>query len=127
MGFKVRMPGTARMRMALAAGAVVVAAVAAGAVDAKAAMSGKMLIERKGCLACHTLLGQGGHMGPPLQSTPSWSPPDRMRQYILDPKSVNPTSMMPAGKLSDEEVDAIVEYLQSFKDGAAAPEGWKPK
>lgn len=127
MGFKVNTPGTARMRMALATGAVVVAAVAAGAVDARADINAKMLIERKGCLACHTLLGQGGHMGPPLQNTAAWSPPERMRQYILDPRSVNPKSMMPAGKLSDDEVNAIVDYLQGFKGEAKAPEGWKPK
>ena len=66
-------------------------------------------------------------MGPPLQSTASWSAPERMRQYILDPKSVNANSMMPAGKLTDAEVDAIVAYLQSFKGESKAPEGWKPK
>jgi mono/diheme cytochrome c family protein len=92
---------------------------------ARAELNGKILIERKGCLTCHSLLGQGGRMGPPLQSTPSWSPPDRMRQYILDPKSVNPKSIMPPSRLTDEEVDAMVAYLQSFKGEAKAPEGWK--
>lgn len=121
-----RMPGMARMGMALVAGAVVVAAGVGTAGVAHADMNAKMLLERKGCLACHTLLGQGGHMGPPLQNTAAWSPPDRMRQYILDPKSVNATSMMPAAKLSDDEVDAIVDYLQGFKGGAGEG-GAKPK
>jgi len=118
------MPRTARMGMVLMV--VLTAGVAGWTAQAQAA-DGKMLIERKGCLACHTLLGQGGHMGPPLQSTAGWSTPERMRQYILDPKSVNEKSMMPAGKLTDAEVDAIVAYLQSFKGEAKAPEGWKPK
>jgi len=105
-------------------------ALAAGALwsaPALAQSDGKQLIERKGCLDCHTLMGRGGTQGPPLQSTPAWSPPDRMRQYIKDPRSVNPKSIMPKAPMTDEEVDAIVTYLQGFKDDAEAPAGWKPE
>lgn len=101
------------------------AALTAGA--ARAEMSGKQLIERKGCLNCHSLLGRGATVGPPLQTTPAWSPPDRMRKYIKDPRSVNPSSIMLQIPLTDEEIEAIVTYLQSFKDTAEAPEGWKPE
>jgi mono/diheme cytochrome c family protein len=116
-----------RTRLALAAGAALAVALGTAATDARAGMDGKILIERKGCLACHSLMGNGAHMGPPLQNTPAWSPPERMRKYILDPKSVNPKSIMPAAHLSDADVDAIVTYLQGFKGEAKAPEGWKPK
>lgn len=112
------------LRLGLVAGAVL-AALGLGAADARAQMNADVLIERKGCLMCHTLLGKGGKMGPPLQSTAAWSAPERMRQYILDPKSVNPKSIMPPSRLTDEEVDQMVDYLQSFKDEAKAPAGWK--
>ncbi|MFQ5509224.1 MAG: c-type cytochrome [Leptospirillia bacterium] len=92
-----------------------------------ASASAKILIERKGCLTCHSLNGRGGKMGPPLQSTPSWSPPERMRAYLADPKSVNPASIMPNLHLSEEQIETIVEYLQSFKDEAKAPDWWKEK
>lgn len=116
-------PGAAILWTTALAVAVAVAAPA----TAKAEANGKTLIERKGCLNCHSLMGRGGSSGPPLQATPAWSPPDRMRQYIQDPRSLNPGSVMPAGNMTDEEVDAVVDFLQSFKDGAKAPEGWKPE
>lgn len=109
---------------ALIAGLLVLALPQAGMAEGEKA---KMLIERKGCLNCHSLNGRGGKMGPPLQSTAAWSGPDRMRQYIHDPRSVNPKSIMPVLHLSDEEIDEIVEFLQSFKDTAEAPKGWKPE
>lgn len=106
--------------LALAAAIVVPA-------TAKAEANGKTLVERKGCLTCHSLMGQGGTAGPPLQATPAWSPPDRMRQYIKDPRSVNPASIMPPSNMTDEELAAVVDFLQSFKDSAEAPAGWKPE
>lgn len=86
----------------------------------------KMLIERKGCLSCHSLNGKGGKMGPPMQTIAAWSDAERMTQYITDPKSVNPGSIMPNLRLKEEEIAVIVEFLQSFKDTAVAPKGWKP-
>lgn len=97
------------------------------AVPAHAAPNAKILIERKGCLVCHNLNGKGGRKGPPLQHVAAWSDPERMRAYISDPKSVNPGSVMPRPRLKDEELDAIVEYLQSFRETAKAPENWPGK
>ncbi len=107
--------------------ALALAAVVTAPATARAEANGKTLIERKGCLDCHSLMGRGGSAGPPLQATPSWSPPDRMRQYIKDPRSVNPGSIMPASSMTDDEIGAVVDFLQSFKDSAKAPEGWKPE
>jgi len=96
-------------------------------VPAHAGPNAKILIERKGCLVCHNLNGKGGRKGPPLQHVAAWSDPERMRAYISDPKGINPGSIMPPARLKDEELDAIVEYLQSFKDSAQAPENWPGK
>ncbi|MDH4230093.1 MAG: cytochrome c [Nitrospirota bacterium] len=92
-------------------------------------INAKMLIERKGCLSCHSLNGKGGKMGPPLQSVAAWSDPDRMRKYIRDPRSVNPRSIMRQIPLTDDELEAVVEFLQSYKGTAKAPTNWpgKPK
>jgi len=107
--------------------AVALAAATYAPATARAEANGKTLVERKGCLDCHSLMGRGGSAGPPLQATPSWSPPDRMRQYIKDPRSMNPGSIMPASSMTDAEIAAVVDYLQSFKGTAEAPEGWKPE
>lgn len=97
------------------------------AAPAFAGPNAKMLIERKGCLTCHSLNGKGGKMGPPMQSIASWSDAARMTKYITDPKSVNPGSIMPKPRLKEAEIAAIVEYLMSFKDTAVAPKWWKPE
>lgn len=97
------------------------------AVPAHAGPNAKILLERKGCLVCHNLNGKGGRKGPPLQNVAAWSDPQRMRAYISDPKSVNPGSIMPRVRFREEELDAIVEFLQSFRETAKAPENWPGK
>lgn len=97
------------------------------ALPAHAGPNPKILLERKGCLVCHNLNGKGGRKGPPLQHVAAWSDPERMRAYIMDPRSVNPGSIMPPARLKENELEAIVEYLQSFRDSAKAPESWPGK
>lgn len=104
----------------LALGTVLVAAPGAWA-DEKA----KQLLERNGCLMCHSLLGKGGKMGPPLQSIPAWADAARIAAYIKDPKAVNEKSIMRPSRLTDAEIQTITDYIMTFKDTAQAPKGWK--
>jgi cytochrome c2 len=122
---EVIVPVTMRNAITLLCGWVMIAAFFVP--PAHAGPNAKILLERKGCLVCHNLNGKGGRKGPPLQHVAGWSDPERMRNYISDPKSVNPGSIMPQVRLKDAELDAIVEYLQSFKDSAKVPENWPGK
>lgn len=77
---------------------------------------------RKGnCLACH-IMGDGplpGNQGPPLLAMKARFP-DRakLRAQIYNALDFNPNSIMPPFGLhniiTDEEVDAIVEYLYTL-------------
>ncbi|NQY25021.1 MAG: sulfur oxidation c-type cytochrome SoxX [Campylobacteraceae bacterium] len=74
------------------------------------------------CLACHDIQGKEvngpGSMGPKLQYLSSW-PKEEIFNKIYDPYTTNPISAMPAfgknGWLSDNEINALVAYLQTIK------------
>ncbi len=80
------------------------------------------LDRRKGnCLACH-MMDNGplpGNQGPPLLAMKARFP-DRakLREQVANPLTFNPFSIMPPFGLhniiSDDEIDAIVEYLYTL-------------
>ena len=109
-----------------------VATQAAGAAPAAAAgapapstSEGAALIQSLGCLACHTIDGRGGKVGPDLsdegsrQHTGAW-----LGEQIRDPKSHDAASVMPSFKsLSDAKIQALVQYLSGLRSDAGAAAG----
>ncbi len=81
-----------------------------------------------GCFLCHTIDGVGGTRGPDLshvasivgERQPGMAGEDYLEESLLDPNAfVVPTydKIMPpvALGLSDEELDALIEYLMTLK------------
>jgi cytochrome c551/c552 len=114
-------------RTAVVVGLLVFGVTMLGAQGAMAQLNAKQLIERNGCLMCHSLNGKGGKMGPPMQSIAAWADADRIFNYILNPKTTNPKSMMRPSRMNAEEIQAITDLIMSYKDTAKAPKGWKAK
>jgi mono/diheme cytochrome c family protein len=88
------------------------------------ATTGEQIFTAAGCAGCHTLskAGANGTIGPSLNDLASssdikGSPEDYVRQSILDPDAVVVSGfqagVMPSfdGKLSDKQVQALVQYL----------------
>ncbi|MGE3960794.1 MAG: cytochrome c oxidase subunit II [Dehalococcoidia bacterium] len=77
------------------------------------------------CIACHTVETiSAGAIGPNLthigaRSTLAggWldNTPEEMAAWIADPASVKPGSLMPDTGLSDEDIQAVVAFLQSLQ------------
>jgi cytochrome c oxidase subunit II len=78
------------------------------------------------CVTCHTIRGTqaGARVGPDLTHVASRSyiaagtlqnTHDNLRNWVRNPQTVKPGNQMPAMALSDEELDAVVAYLQSLK------------
>jgi cytochrome c oxidase subunit 2 len=40
---------------------------------------------------------------------------DNLRLWVQDPSAIKPGSLMPAMKLSDADLDAIVNYMETLK------------
>src|SRR5580700_87024 len=93
--------------------------------DAKEA-AGRRVFERTACLNCHAINGTNGtgRFGPDLThlmsrrtiaSGAAENNSQNLRLWIQNPDSIKPGSLMPAMKLSDAELDALVGYLESLQ------------
>lgn len=88
--------------------------------------AGRRVFERTACLNCHAINGTNGtgRFGPDLTHLMSRrtiaagaaeNNPENLRLWVQNPDSVKPGSLMPAMKLSDTELDALVRYLETLQ------------
>ena len=79
--------------------------------------AGKKLYQSN-CAGCHGANGVGGQAAPPLVDIGSRRDPDYIRQYIENPKVLNPGATMPGflPPLSHDEVEQITRYLLALKN-----------
>jgi ubiquinol-cytochrome c reductase cytochrome b subunit len=78
--------------------------------------AGAELFASQGCIACHTVHGQGGNIGPNLSDIGSQGLSDQwLTTQIRDPKAHDPSTAMPSfSSLSDQQVNNLVDFLQSL-------------
>lgn len=89
---------------------------------------GKKLWEDNNCIGCHSLLGEGGYFAPELGNvyTRFGNNKDGIKGFIKSrPKDGIPgRRSMPQFNFSDEELDAIAEFLKYASEIDTA--GWPP-
>ena len=87
---------------------------------------GRRVFEATSCVNCHGVGGTNGtgRFGPDLTHLMSRrtiaagaaeNTPENLRLWIQNPDSIKPGSLMPAMKLSDAELDALVRYLETLQ------------
>jgi cytochrome c2 len=88
--------------------------------------NGPSLLNKYGCIACHTIPGVRGanaNVGPPLTH---WSKrayiageapnvPDNLIKWIENPQSIEPNTVMPNLGVTDPDARDIAAYLYSIK------------
>ncbi len=72
------------------------------------AVRGKLLFQEYNCVACHQFYGLGGYMGPDLTDVIEKKGKKYAKTFIL-----NGTGKMPKLNVSEEEAEAILEYLDA--------------
>jgi cytochrome c oxidase subunit 2 len=88
--------------------------------------AGRHVFESSACLNCHAITGTNGNgrFGPDLTHLMSrrtiaagaaQNTPENLRLWIQNPNSIKPGSLMPAMKLSDADLDALVRYLETLQ------------
>jgi cytochrome c oxidase subunit 2 len=90
------------------------------------AISGRHLFETTACINCHAIRGTvaDGRFGPDLThlmsratiaSGAAQNTPENLRLWLKDPDAIKPGSLMPAMRMTDAELDALVRYMQSLR------------
>ncbi len=97
-----------------------------GAVQDSSVMAGRQVFEHTACINCHTVSGSpaDGRFGPDLTHLMSRATiaagaaentPENLRLWIQNPDKIKPGSLMPAMKLSDADLDAVVSYMKTLR------------
>jgi len=103
-----------------------VAAQQAAAADVPAVRAGRDVFMSVACISCHTVRGTpaNGVFGPDLTHLMSRATlgagvapntPQNLRAWVNDPAALKPGALMPAMKLSTDQLDTLVAYLATLR------------
>lgn len=100
-------------------------------VDAAVAKRGQSLFQNRGCVGCHSI-GKGKRSGPDLAGVTRLRDLDWLRRWLKNPTPMFETdsiakallaeynnTRMPNLRLKDDEIEAILQYMQQESDKAA--------
>lgn len=76
-----------------------------------AAISNRPQVFNQLCIACHSLNGQGGAIGPALDGVGSRLEKEFISKWLTDPLAVKPDSKMPKLPLTKEQIAELVAFL----------------
>ena len=96
------------------------------AAEDASATAGRRVFETTACINCHTVRGTAasGRFGPDLThmmsrvtiaSGAAENTRENLRVWLRNPDAIKPGSLMPAMKLNDAQLDALVGYMQSLR------------
>lgn len=90
-----------------------------------AVRSDRPMVFNQLCIACHSLGGQGGAVGPALDGVGSRLTGDYIQRWLRDPLSVKKDSKMPKLPLAEETITELVAFLANQKTPSAPKEAGK--
>ncbi len=87
--------------------------------------AGKMVWHKYDCIGCHTILGNGSYFAPDMTKVAERKPKEYLKQFLMDPKAVNPKATMPKFGITSEEADHLIAFLEWISK--VDTNGWPPK
>jgi len=87
--------------------------------------AGKKVWHKYDCIGCHTILGNGSYFAPDLTKAVERKPKGYLKKFIMDPRTIKPTSAMPKLGLNEQEADDLVAFLDWMDK--VDTNGWPPK
>jgi cytochrome c oxidase subunit II len=96
------------------------------AIQDETVLAGKRIFETTACINCHAIGGTvaNGRYGPDLThlmsrrtlaSGAAANTTANLRLWIENPEAIKPGSLMPAMKLNDADLDALVRYMETLR------------
>ncbi|HHO55376.1 MAG TPA: c-type cytochrome, partial [Trueperaceae bacterium] len=67
------------------------------------------------CTACHSLQGSGGNVGPALDGVGNRYDTAYLKKWLKDPQAVKAGTAMPNLSLSDDNIEALANFLSGLK------------
>ncbi len=86
---------------------------------------GKMVWHKYDCIGCHTIFGNGTYFAPDMTKIAIRKPKSYLKQFIMDPKSVNAQAVMPKFGITSAEADNLIAFLDWVSK--VDTNGWPPK
>ena len=87
----------------------------APAVTSPSVLAGRLLYNKNGCSACHSIHGKGGKLGPELTHVGNRRDADWLLRHFKDPQALSPGSIMPKVLLQEKELRELTDYMGSLK------------
>ncbi len=78
--------------------------------------SGAALVEKYGCRQCHRIEQRGALKAPSLDGVVERMDRTTLRLWLENPRKVKANTAMPDFKLSESEINAIIQYLATLKE-----------
>jgi mono/diheme cytochrome c family protein len=75
----------------------------------------KLYNEVFSCIACHTIDGRGGEVGPDHTDLAERFKRRGLEEWLKDPQAVRPEARMPKFKFKDWEFEALTNYLMTLR------------
>ena len=72
------------------------------------------VLTRYGCQGCHQVQGAGGTLGPSLDNVNSEKGRAFFLRKVKEPQFNNSSSAMPQMPITDDELEALAEFLSSI-------------
>ena len=67
-----------------------------------------------GCIACHSVGGKGGKIGPELDTVATRLDRAYLKKWISDPQKIKPGTAMPKLPLTPEQLTEVLDYLEAL-------------
>ncbi len=77
--------------------------------------AGRKLFDNLNCLACHTIAGKGGQVGPPLDAVGSRRTREQLSARMRARRAGEIMPTLPPD-MPDEQINQLVDYLTSLED-----------
>jgi nitric oxide reductase subunit C len=94
--------------------------------SAAAVDDGRPRVFNQMCVACHSVEGRGGNVGPALDGVGERFDTAYLERWLHDPPAVKQGTRMPRLPLTDAQINELTAYLSTLRVGEAQPAAEAP-